>query len=80
MSSNAIVYFYSFVGTRLTVSLYREIGGYFFHPFLLGKKIFCYKLAILSLFFTYFVKLYLPHSLIPKSGKVITKIWIKPCA
>ena len=60
--------------TRLTVSLDREMRGVVFPSFFDFVSKFCVtNLQYCNFFFTYLIKLDLPHSLITKSGKVITK-------
>ena len=73
MPCNPIAYFYYIVVTRLTVPLDREMGGCFFHDFLTLEENFVLQTCNIVTFFSHFVKLDLPHSVIPKSRKVITK-------
>jgi len=62
------------VVTRLTVSLDREMRGVVFPSFFdFGSKFCVTNLQHCNFFFTYLIKLDLPHSLITKSVKVITK-------
>ena len=74
MPCNSIAYLYSLVVTRLTVSLDREMRGVVFPSFFdFGSKFCVTNLQYCNFFFTYLIKLDLPHSLITKSVKVITK-------
>ena len=74
MPCNSIAYLYSLVVTRLTVSLDRGMRGVVFPSFFdFGSKFCVTNLQYCNFFFTYLIKLDLPHSLITKSVKVITK-------